>query len=139
MIPAKYTADGEDLSPPLAWQGAPEGTESFAITADDPDAPNGTWVHWLVWNLPPLVTSLEEGVEPDNELVRGGVQGTTNFGQVGYGGPAPPSGTHRYFFKVYALDTVLGLPATATRAELEMAMKGHVLAQGQIMGKYAKK
>lgn len=139
MIPAKYTADGEDISPPLSWEGLPEGTRSVAIIADDPDAPAGTWVHWLVWNLPPGTNSLEENVPADNELSGGGVQGTTSFGTVGYGGPAPPSGTHRYYFKVYALDRVLALPSTATKKELERAMEGHILAKGQLMGKYARR
>lgn len=138
MIPAKYTADGEDISPPLSWEGLPGETKSVAIIADDPDAPRGTWVHWLVWNLPPDVTHLDEGVPADEELPRGGVQGTTDFGTVGYGGPAPPGGTHRYFFRVYALDTVLALPASATRPELEQAMEGHILAQGQLMGTYSR-
>jgi Raf kinase inhibitor-like YbhB/YbcL family protein len=110
-----------------------------AIIADDPDAPAGTWVHWLVWNLPPGTNSLEENVPADNELSGGGVQGTTSFGTVGYGGPAPPSGTHRYYFKVYALDRVLALPSTATKKELERAMEGHILAKGQLMGKYARR
>lgn len=136
-IPARYTADGDDISPPLHWEGLPEGTESVAVIADDPDAPRGTWVHWLAWNLPPDTDTLEEHVPEDEELPRGGVQGTTDFGTVGYGGPAPPSGTHRYFFKVYALDEVLALPSAATKPELEKAMQGHILDKGELMGKYS--
>lgn len=138
MIPAKYTADGEDISPPIAWTGVPEGTRSIALINDDPDAPMGTWVHWVVWNIPPEMTSLDEGVPDDAALTNGTRQGKTDFGSIGYGGPAPPSGVHRYFFKVYALDTMLDLSAGATKADLEKAMKGHILAQGQLMGKYTR-
>lgn len=138
MIPAKYTADGQDISPPLAWSQVPEGTRSVAIINDDPDAPMGTWVHWLVWNIPPDVTSLDENVPPDKVLANGACQGTTDFRRVGYGGPAPPSGVHRYFFKVYALDTVLNLPPATVKSQLEAAMKDHILAQGQLVGKYTR-
>jgi len=139
MIPSKYTADGEDISPPLAWEGLPEGTQSVAIINDDPDAPMGTWVHWLVWNIPPEKTSLPEDVRPYKQSPDGIRQGTTDFGRIGYGGPAPPSGTHRYFFKIYALDTKLDLPPGAVKQELEDAMKGHILAEGQLIGKYSRK
>ena len=139
MIPPKYTADGEDMSPPLAWEGLPEKTKSVAIIVDDPDAPMGTWVHWLIWNIPPAMTSLPENMPPDDRLPNGMRQGTTDFGRTGYGGPAPPSGTHRYYFRVYALDTMLDLPPGAVRQELEKAMKGHILAEGQLMGKYSRK
>ncbi|MDH4201922.1 MAG: YbhB/YbcL family Raf kinase inhibitor-like protein [Phycisphaerae bacterium] len=138
MIPSKYTADGQDISPPLAWQGAPDGTKSIALINDDPDAPMGTWVHWLVWNIPPDATGLDEDTPPDAELADGSRQGTADFGRTGYGGPAPPSGVHRYFFKVYALDTMLDLPAGATKPQLEKAMAGHILAQGQLMGRYTR-
>lgn len=136
MIPAKYTADGEDISPPLQWQGAPDGTESIVLISDDPDAPMGTWVHWVIYNMPPETTSLPEGVPPDETLENGGFHGTTDFHRLGYGGPAPPSGTHRYYFKLYALDTMLDLPPGATKGEVEKAMKRHILAQGDLMGKY---
>lgn len=139
MIPPKYTADGQDVSPPLAWEGVPDGARSIALICDDPDAPMGTWVHWLLWNLPPELTGLDEDTPPDAELTNGVRQGTTDFGRTGYGGPAPPSGVHRYFFKVYALDTMLDLRAGATKPELEKAIKGHILAQGQLMGKYTRK
>lgn len=139
MIPPKYTADGEDVSPPLAWSGVPEGTQSLALICDDPDAPMGTWVHWLMWNIPPEMTGMDENNPPDAQLLNGALQWTTDIGQTGYGGPAPPSGTHRYFFKVYALDTMLNLPAGATKLELEKVMTGHILAKSELVGKYARK
>lgn len=139
MIPAEFTADGRDISPPLAWTGVPEGTKSIALINDDPDAPVGTWVHWVVYNLPAEATSLEENMPPDKTLANGTQQGTTDFGRIGYGGPAPPSGTHRYFFKVYALDTMLDLPTGATKGQVEKAMDGHVLGEGQLMGKYKRR
>lgn len=139
MIPSKYTADGADISPPIRWQDIPDGTKSIAIICDDPDAPMGTWVHWLVWNIPPTVYGMDEAVRPDAVLDKGICQGTTDFGRIGYGGPAPPSGTHRYFFKVYALDTKLDLVADSVKPELEAAMEGHILAEGELVGKYARK
>ncbi len=138
MIPAEYTADGRNISPPLDWSPVPEGTKSFALINDDPDAPMGTWVHWVVYNIGADVTSLEENVLPEETLPNGAVHGTTDFGRIGYGGPAPPSGTHRYFFKVYALDTMLDLPTGATKGQVEQAMNGHVLAEGRLMGKYSR-
>ena len=139
MIPPRYTADGEDVSPPLSWEGLPEGTQSIAIISDDPDAPMGTWVHWLIWNIPPDQTGIPENIPAEQTLSNGAVQGQTSFNSVGYGGPAPPSGTHRYYFKVYALDTMLKLTSKAKKQDLEKAMKGHILAQGQVMGRYSKK
>lgn len=139
MIPAEYTADGRDISPPLAWSGVPEGTKSIALINDDPDAPMGTWVHWLVYNLPADATCLEENIPPVETLPNGGKQGTTDFGRIGYGGPAPPSGTHRYFFKIYALDTMLDLPTVATKRQVESAMQGHIVAEGQLVGKYKRR
>jgi len=138
MIPAEYTADGRNISPPLEWSPGPEGTKSIALINDDPDAPMGTWVHWVVYNIPPDVTSLEENVLPEETLPNGAVHGTTDFGRIGYGGPAPPSGTHRYFFKVYVLDTMLDLPTGATKGQVEEAMNGHILAEGRLMGKYSR-
>jgi Raf kinase inhibitor-like YbhB/YbcL family protein len=138
-IPAKYTGDGQDISPPLHWDGAPEATKSFALVCDDPDAPRGTWVHWVVWNLPADQHELSEGVPTTPDLPSGARQGKNDFGKVGYGGPAPPRGKpHRYFFRVYALDRTLDLPAGATKAQLEQAMKGHILASGQLMGLYGR-
>jgi Raf kinase inhibitor-like YbhB/YbcL family protein len=129
-IPQQYTCDGENLSPPLAWSGVPAEAKSLVLIADDPDAPIGTWVHWVTYDLPPELTGLEEATA---EL---GTAGTSSFNQPGYGGPCPPSGMHRYFFKVYALDTRLELAAGAHKAAVEKAMQGHVLAQGQLMGTY---
>ncbi len=139
MIPPKYTADGEDISPPLAWEGLPQETQCLALICDDPDAPVGTWVHWLMWNIPRDVSSLPENVPMQKQLATGARQGVNDFGRIGYGGPAPPSGTHRYFFRLYALHTVLDLPAGSGRAQLEKAMKGRILGQAQLMGKYARR
>jgi len=136
MIPSKYTADGRNVSPPLKWEAVPDGTKSIALISDDPDAPVGTWVHWVMWNIPPEAMGLAENVPPDKNLPDGSRQGTTDFRRIGYGGPAPPSGTHRYYFKIYALDTKLELPASSTKADLLKAMTGHILAEGQLMGKY---
>ncbi len=136
MIPAKYTCDGEDISPPLSWQAVPEGTQSIALIADDPDAPMGTWVHWVAWNIPAEQDGLDENIAKKPKLDNGTLQGITNFGTHGYGGPCPPSGTHRYYFKIYALDTKLDVAGDSTKADLLNAMEGHILAQGQIMGKY---
>jgi Raf kinase inhibitor-like YbhB/YbcL family protein len=136
MIPSKYTVDGQDISPPLKWEGVPDGTKSISLISDDPDAPVGTWVHWLMWNIPPEAMELAENVPPDVDLPDGSRQGITDFRRPGYGGPAPPSGTHRYYFKIYALDIKLDLPSSSTNADLLKAMEGHILAQGQLMGKY---
>ena len=139
MIPAKYTCDGDDVSPPLKWAPVPDGTESIALISDDPDAPVGTWVHWVMYNIPAGVTELAENVPPDKVLPNGAKQGITDFRRIGYGGPCPPSGTHRYFFKIYALDTQLDLQAGASKDNLLKAMQGHILAQGQLMGKYKRR
>jgi Raf kinase inhibitor-like YbhB/YbcL family protein len=139
LIPAKYTCDGSDISPPLQWGGVPEGVKSIALISDDPDAPVGTWVHWVVYNLPADCKGLEENIPLDQTLPNGARQGTTDFGRVGYGGPCPPSGTHRYFFKIYALDTKLDLAAGATKRDLLKVMEGHILGQGQLIGKYKRR
>ena len=139
LIPAKYTCDGADVSPPLQWDAVPEGTKSIALICDDPDAPMGTFVHWVLFNLPAETRQLAEKVPPDKTLPSGARQGTSDFGRVGYGGPCPPSGTHRYFFKIYALDTKLDLPAGARKGDLLKAMQGHILGQGQIIGKYKRR
>lgn len=132
-IPRKFTCDDKNMSPALAWSGVPEGTQSLALIADDPDAPAGTWVHWVLYDLPAGTLSLPEGV------MGLGTEGVNGFRKTGYGGPCPPRGTtHRYFFRVYALNANLGLKPGATKAELENAMQGHVLAQGQLMGKYGR-
>jgi hypothetical protein len=139
LIPAKYTCDGKDISPPLKWDAVPEGTKSIALICDDPDAPMGTFVHWVLFSLPAKTAELAENVPHDKVLPNGARQGMTDFGRVGYGGPCPPSGTHRYFFKLYALDTELKLQAGADKSQLLKAMENHILAQGQLIGKYKRK
>ncbi len=139
-IPSKYTCEGEDISPPLSFAGAPAGTRSLALIVDDPDAPDPaapkmTWVHWVLYNLPPDATGLEEGVR---RLPAGTLEGVNDWRRTGYGGPCPPIGRHRYFFKLYALDTVLPDLHAPTKADLEQAMQGHVLAQATLMGTYQK-
>lgn len=138
MIPARYTCDGKDISPPLNWSEVPEGTQSFALICDDPDAPIGTWVHWVVYNIPDNVTAFPENVPPHKSVMCNILQGMTDFRRIGYGGPCPPRGTHRYYFKIYALDTMLNLPAGATKRELLRAMEGHILVEGQLMGRYGR-
>jgi len=133
-----YTYDGQDISPSLEWKDIPVGTKSFALINDDPDASGTTWDHWVVYNIPLNITSLDENVKPEKEFKNGMRQGTNTWGKIGYGGPCPPGGTHRYFFKLYALDTMLDLRSEATKAQLLEAMKGHVLAEAQLMGKYKK-
>jgi len=140
-IPAQFTCDGDDRSPALAWSGLPQGTVSLALIADDPDAPRGTWVHWVIYEIPASLEGLPEGVTkvdaPVN--VKGALQGKNDFGRVGYGGPCPPPGpAHRYFFKLYALNASPGLRAGASKADLERAMHGHVLASAEIVGTYAR-
>ena len=139
LIPSRYTCDGNDLSPPLTWTDVPPKTRSLALISDDPDAPRGTWVHWVLWNIPADTHSVDEGLPKAETLPNGAKQGITDFGRVGYGGPCPPSGTHRYFFKLYALDTTLTLPSSATKRDLEQAMKGHIVQQAELMGKYQRK
>jgi len=138
MIPKKYTADGPDVSPPLAFDGIPEAAKSISLICDDPDAPAGTWVHWVLFNLPPDTRSLPEGIAPQKEREDKSRHGANDFGKIGYGGPAPPRGVHRYYFKVYALDRVLDLTPGATKAQLVRAMQGHILAEGQLMGRYTR-
>ncbi|MGH7606831.1 MAG: YbhB/YbcL family Raf kinase inhibitor-like protein [Gemmatimonadales bacterium] len=140
-IPVAHTCDGADVSPPLAWSGAPAGTQQFALICDDPDAPGKTWVHWVLFNIPGTVSRLAEHVGKTETLsdLGGAMQGTTDFEDVGYGGPCPPPGKpHRYFFKLYALDAPLGLRPGVTKADVERALEGHVLAQAQLMGTYAR-
>lgn len=139
MIPSRYTCDGENISPPLKWEGIPENAKSIALICDDPDAPMGTWVHWVLYDLPADVNELPEGVPDDEILENGAKQGRNSWGRIGYGGPCPPSGTHRYFFKIYALDKMLNLEPGITKEKLLKAMEGHVVAQGELMGKYRRK
>lgn len=138
-IPSDYTCDGADISPPLSWRNVPAAAKSVAIIVDDPDAPSGTWVHWVVYDLRPGRDSLERDIPKKDTIAGNGTQGTNDFKRIGYNGPCPPGGTHRYFFKVYALDTVLNLPAGKTKQEVEKAMKGHILAKGELVGTYTKK
>jgi Raf kinase inhibitor-like YbhB/YbcL family protein len=138
MIPAKHTCDGEDISPPLAWDSIPEGTKTLALVCDDPDAPMGTWVHWVLFNLPADISELTEDIPPERELESGAKQGTNDFRRIGYGGPCPPGGTHRYYFKLYALDAELDLEPGARKQQVLEAMEGHILAEGQLMGKYSR-
>jgi Raf kinase inhibitor-like YbhB/YbcL family protein len=138
LIPSKYTCDGADVSPALQWDGIPEGAASIALICDDPDAPMGTWVHWVLFNLPAGDRELAENVPADEALADGARQGINDFGKIGYGGPCPPGGTHRYFFKIYALDTQLDLKSGPDKPQLLEAMKGHILAQGQLMGRYSR-
>ena len=144
-IPSKYTSDGADISPPLSWSGVPEGTKSLALIVDDPDAPDPAnprtvWVHWVLYNIPPGASGLEEGVGTGRGgLPEGTKDGLNDWGKKGYGGPSPPIGRHRYFFKLYALDTVLPDLGRANKAALEAAMEGHVLAKAELIGTYKKK
>ena len=132
-IPSKFSCDGADTSPPLQISEIPSGAKGLVLIVDDPDAPSGLFTHWAVWNISPQTSSIVEGSAPK------GVQGTNDFGKSGYGGPCPPSGTHRYYFKIFALDRELDLPFGAKRGQLDAAMKGHVVAQGELMGRYSRK
>jgi len=141
-IPAIYTCEGEDISPPLAWTGVPAGAQSLALIVDDPDAPDPAapkrvWVHWVLYNIPITATGLPEGVVPA-DLPSGALEGTNDWPAVGYGGPCPPIGRHRYFFKLYTLDSTLPDLHQPTKAELEAAMQGHILAHTELMGTYQK-
>ena len=131
-IPSKYTCDGENVSPPLSISDVPKEAVSLALISDDPDAPGGNWVHWTVWNIDPAMGEIKEGEAPE------GVEGMTSFGTNGYGGPCPPSGSHRYFFKLYALDTRLDLNSEADVGELENAIEGHVMEQAELLGRYTR-
>jgi Raf kinase inhibitor-like YbhB/YbcL family protein len=129
LIPTKYTCDGDDVNPPLTIEDVPEGTKSLVMIVDDPDAPSGTWNHWVVWNIPPDARKIEENTVP-------GTEGISTSRKHAYGGPCPPYGTHRYFFKVYALDAKLDLTADSTKNDVEKAMGSHVLAEGELLGLY---
>jgi Raf kinase inhibitor-like YbhB/YbcL family protein len=138
-IPKKHTCDGPDVSPALAWGEAPAGAQSLALIMDDPDAPVGTWVHWVLYDLPASTRELAEGVPQQEVLASGAHQGRNDFKRIGYGGPCPPRGpAHRYFFKLYALNAKLGLKPGATKAEVEKAMQGKIAAQAELMGRYAR-
>ena len=132
-IPSEFTCDGSDASPPLQIADVPPEAKNLVLIVDDPDAPSGLFTHWVVWNISPHTNNIGEGSAPK------GVQGTSDFGKSGYGGPCPPSGTHRYYFKVFVLDRELDLPFGAKRGQLDAAMKGHIVAQGELMGRYSRK
>jgi Raf kinase inhibitor-like YbhB/YbcL family protein len=132
-IPKKYTCDGSNVSPPLRIENVPKAARSLVLIVDDPDAPGRTWTHWLLWNIDPKVSEIWEDNVPQNA-----VEGTSDFGNAKYGGPCPPSGSHRYYFKVYALDSTLYLPSSTKSAALEKAMAGHILAEGKLMGTYSR-
>jgi hypothetical protein len=132
-IPRRFTCDGDNLSPPLQWGGSPSGTKSFALIMDDPDAPSGTFVHWILFDIPSAYSSLSEGVQ------RMGVMGSNSYRKLGYNGPCPPPGpAHRYFFKLYALDRILGLSPGSRKADVEKAIQGHILAQTEWIGRYGR-
>jgi len=138
MIPKKYTCDGPNVSPPLSWSGVPKGAKSLALICDDPDAPSKTWVHWVIFNIPADTAGFPEHMPGDSTLPNGARNGISDFGKFGYGGPCPPGGTHRYFFKLYALDTTLNLSGRITKKDLLAAMEKHILAEGQLVGKYTR-
>lgn len=139
VIPDRFTCDGLNISPELKWSPAPSGTKSFVLIVHDPDAPRkGGWTHWLVWNIPATATGLPEHVKTQATLPDGIHQGLNDSRKVGYSGPCPPSGTHRYYFYLYALDETLDLPGSVTKASLEQSMAGHILAKGEWMGKFSR-
>ena len=139
-IPVKHTCDGPDVSPALRWTNPPAGTKGFALISDDPDAPGGTWVHWVLYGIPPRLRQLSEGLPAKDTVADIGRQGVNDFRRVGYGGPCPPRGpAHRYFFKLYALDVQITLPPRKTKAELLKAIEGHVLGQAELMGRYQRR
>ncbi len=138
-IPPEFTADGRDVSPALSWENPPPGTQSFALICDDPDAPVGTWVHWVLWNIPVSARGLPQGAQAVKLLPDGSAQGRNDFGRIGYGGPSPPRGKpHRYFFRLYALGQKLALAAGASRKQLDAAMAGGILAAAELMGTYGR-
>ncbi|MCH7587509.1 MAG: YbhB/YbcL family Raf kinase inhibitor-like protein [Chloroflexi bacterium] len=137
-IPIKFSCDGEDISPPLTWNDPPEGVLSFALIHDDPDLPAGTWVHWVLFNIPSNTRELAEGIPAQDVLADGSLHGVNSWGRLDYGGPCPPGGTHRYFFKLYALDLMLDLASGASKADLLEAMDGHILAEVELMGTFSR-
>jgi Raf kinase inhibitor-like YbhB/YbcL family protein len=139
FIPVKYTCDGDDVSPEIKIDNVPTNAKSLVLINDDPDAPMGTWDHWILFNIPPNYTAIPEGIKPEKEFSNGMRHGLNSWGKVGYGGPCPPSGVHRYYFKVYALDVVLDLPPGVSKSKLLKAMEGHIIAKGELMGKYSRK
>lgn len=139
VIPEKYSCEGEDVSPPLKWENVPDEAQSLALIADDPDAPMGTWVHWVIFNIPTSITDLEENIPAQEELSNGAKQGRNGFKKIGYGGPCPPPGSaHRYYFKLYALDKKLELSSGVTKSDLVDAMEGHIISKAELIGKYSR-
>lgn len=139
MIPRAYTCDGGNQSPAISWSGVPDGATSLALLCEDPDAPSGTWTHWVLFNLPASLRELPDGVPAAGRLEGGGLQGKNDFGRIGYGGPCPPRGTtHRYFFRLFALDTMLDLEPGVSRQQVRTQMEGHILAQAEWMGRYSR-
>ncbi|HRS54916.1 MAG: YbhB/YbcL family Raf kinase inhibitor-like protein [Desulfomonilia bacterium] len=138
MIPPKYTCKGENVSPPIAWKKVPEGTKSITIICEDPDAPRGIWVHWVYYDIPPQASPLPENIPAVERPAVGGTQGITDSLTIGYEGPCPPSGTHRYIFRVFAVDTELNLPPGSTKEEVLASMEGHLLGMGELMGRFSK-
>lgn len=139
MIPRKYTCDGQNISPRLKWESTPAQAKSLALVVDDPDAPMGTWVHWVIFNIPASSLEFPENVPTKDSFPDGAIQGKNDSKTIGYDGPCPPGGTHRYYFKLYALDTTLKLSPGITKPELLKAMEGHIVAQAQLMGRYSRK
>lgn len=138
MIPQDYTCDGEDISPPLEWSGLPDSTKSLALICDDPDAPMGTWVHWVLFNIPSHIQGLPVHIPPEKIIQNGAKHGINDFRKFGYGGPCPPGGIHRYYFKLYALDKEINAEPGITKEKLLKIMEGHILAEGQLMAKYSR-
>ncbi len=138
-IPSRYTCDGEDISPPLAWRGAPEGTRAFALICDDPDAPAGTWIHWVIYDIPATETGLAEATPRRETLASGARQGLNSWGRVGYNGACPPRSTHRYYFTLYALDAPTGLGPGVRRDDLLRALRSHILGEARLMGTYTRR
>lgn len=138
-IPSKYTCDGDNMSPELRWNRAPKESKTFALVMDDPDAPMGVFTHWVIFNIPSSENGLPENVPTDGKLPNGSVQGRTDFGRIGYGGPCPPSGVHRYRFRIYALNTSLNLPVGTTKQQVLKAIQGHVLADAELIGLYSRR
>ena len=136
MIPGKYTCDGDDVSPQLNWENIPDGTKSIAIIMDDPDAPRGTWIHWVIYNIEPDTNELHENIDTDEVVNSGALQGKNSWGNIGYGGPCPPGGVHRYYFKIYALDSQALTVPGATKEQLLESIRGHIISEGELMGRY---
>lgn len=136
LIPEKYTCDGQNISPPLSWSDQPENTRSLALIVEDPDAPSKTWIHWVLYNIPPHITELQEALPVDGTLEEGMTQGINDFKKSGYGGPCPPGGTHRYFFRLFALDSAPDFKAGLKAGQLNELMAGHVIARAELMGRY---